>query len=77
MKIYGVGRVAKDFEIDYSPKGICILKFPFAENIFDRKTKEKKAQYYNVHISQLPQPPDVRSRSRPPWQHCSCILFPS
>ena len=50
MKIYGVGRVAKDFEIDYSPKGICILKFPFAENIFDRKTKEKKAQYYNVVV---------------------------
>ena len=50
MKIYGVGRVAKDFEIDYSPKGICILKFHFDENIFDRKTKEKKAQYYNVVV---------------------------
>lgn len=42
MKIYGVGRVAKDFEIDYSPKGICILKFPFAENVFDRKLKKRK-----------------------------------
>lgn len=43
MKIYGVGRVAKDFEIDYSPKGICILKFPFILNSFELcSTKNKQ-----------------------------------
>lgn len=50
MKVYGVGRIAKDFDIDYTDTGICFLKFPFVENVFNRKTKEKKPQYYNVIV---------------------------
>lgn len=50
MKVYGVGRIAKDFYIDYTDSGICFLKFPFVENVFNKKTKEKKPQYYNVVV---------------------------
>ncbi len=50
MKVYGVGRIAKDFYIDYTDSGICFLKFPFVENVFNTRTKEKKPQYYNVVV---------------------------
>lgn len=50
MRVYGVGRIAKDLDINFTDKGICILKFPFVENVFNKKTKEKKPQYYNVVV---------------------------
>lgn len=50
MRVYGVGRIAKDLDINFTDKGICILKFPFVENVFNTRTKEKKPQYYNVVV---------------------------
>ncbi len=48
MKVYGVGRLVKELDIIYSENGICVAKFTLAENIYNYKTKDKEAQFYNL-----------------------------
>lgn len=48
MKVYGVGRLTKDIDnINYSTSGLCVIKFTIAENIYNYKTKETEAEFYN------------------------------
>lgn len=47
MKVYGVGRLTKDMDINYSASGICVIKFSLAENIYNYKTKETEVEFYN------------------------------
>lgn len=47
MKVYGVGRLTKDMDINYSASGICVIKFSLAENIYNYKTKETEAEFYD------------------------------
>ena len=48
MKVYGVGRLTRDIDVVYSAGGVCVAKFGLAENIFNGKTKESTAQFYNI-----------------------------
>lgn len=41
-------RLTKDPEITYAATGTCIAKFAVAENVYDKKTKERKPQFFNV-----------------------------
>lgn len=48
MKVYGVGRLTKDIDnIDFSATGVCVVKFTLAENIYNYKTKETEAEFYD------------------------------
>lgn len=46
-KVYGVGRVARELDVRYSANGICVIKFAIAENIYNRKTQETEAEFYD------------------------------
>lgn len=55
MKVYGVGRVARELDVRYSANGICVVKFPIAENIYNHKTQETQAEFYDcVAFENLP-----------------------
>lgn len=42
------GRLTADPEVSYDANSLCIAKFRIADNYYDKKTKEKKARYFNV-----------------------------
>lgn len=48
MRVYGVGRLVREMEIIYTEKAICVVKFTLAENLYNYKTKDKEAQFYDV-----------------------------
>lgn len=41
-------RLTKDPEVTYSSAGVCITKFSVAENLYDKQTKERVPQFFNV-----------------------------
>lgn len=41
-------RLTKDPEISYAASGTCLAKFSVAENVYDKRTKETKPQFFNV-----------------------------
>ena len=48
MKFYGDGRLTKDMDIiNYSATGVCVVIFTLAENIYNHKTKETEAEFYD------------------------------
>lgn len=50
MKVYGVGRLTRNVDVMYSASGVCVAKFGLAENIYNNKTKESTAQFYNIVV---------------------------